>query len=99
MRCMLPNSAFDEVSLPVSATPSQPRNVPKNGNSQLARVNASPSKACSNYAFEVRSAIEMFVKWPGLCSYLRGMIVCGLIEGSFPMLNLFTSVAEGIATR
>ena len=29
--CRLPNSAFDEVSLPVSATPSHPRNAAKNG--------------------------------------------------------------------
>src|SRR5439155_12949909 len=47
IRCRLPNSAFDEVSLPVSATPSQPRYVPKNGNSQPVRVNASPSTASS----------------------------------------------------
>src|SRR5713101_2326782 len=45
MRCKLPNNAFEEVSLPVSATPSQPRNVPKNGYSHPVRVNASPSTA------------------------------------------------------
>src|SRR5438132_10049350 len=45
IRCRLPNKAFDEVSLPVSATPSQPKNVPKNGNSHPVRVNARPSTA------------------------------------------------------
>src|SRR5579871_2063038 len=45
MRCKLPNSAFDEVSLPVSATPSHPRNVPKKGNSHPVRVNARPRTA------------------------------------------------------
>jgi hypothetical protein len=29
IRCKLPNNALEEVSLPVSATPSHPRNVPK----------------------------------------------------------------------
>src|SRR6266702_1965344 len=45
IRCRLPNNAFDEVSLPVSATPSHPRNVPKKGNSHPVRVNARPSTA------------------------------------------------------
>src|SRR6184192_1001912 len=45
IRCRLPNSALDEVSLPVSATPSHPRNVPKKGNSHPVRVNANPSTA------------------------------------------------------
>ncbi len=31
IRCKLPKSALEAVSLPVRATPSQPRNVPKNG--------------------------------------------------------------------
>ena len=47
IRCKLPKRAFDEVSLPVSATPSQPRNVPKNGYNQPVRVKASPSTASS----------------------------------------------------
>src|SRR5260370_597355 len=47
IRCKLPNSALDDVSLPVSATPSQPRNVPKNGYAQPVRVNARPSTASS----------------------------------------------------
>ena len=29
--CRLPKSAFEPASVPVSATPSQPRSVPKNG--------------------------------------------------------------------
>src|SRR6266513_2566605 len=45
IRCKLPNNAFEEVSLPVSATPSHPKKVPKNGNSHPVRVNANPSTA------------------------------------------------------
>src|SRR5713101_7501988 len=45
MRCRLPNSAFEEVSLPVRATPNQPRNVPKNGKNQPVCVNARPKTA------------------------------------------------------
>ncbi len=47
IRWRLPNRAFDDVSLPVKATPSQPRNVPKKGNHHPVRVNASPSTASS----------------------------------------------------
>src|SRR6059036_435550 len=47
MRCRLPNKAFEEVSLPVRATPNQPRYVPKKGYSHPVRVNASPSTASS----------------------------------------------------
>src|SRR5579864_8386923 len=43
--CKLPKSALAEVSLPVSATPNQPRNVPKKGYSHPVRVNAKPSTA------------------------------------------------------
>src|SRR5580700_1146962 len=43
--CNPPNKTFDDVSLPVSATPSHPMYDPKNGNSQPVRVNASPSTA------------------------------------------------------
>src|SRR5277367_3781008 len=43
--CRLPNSALADVSLPVSATPSHPRNVPKNGYSHPVRVKARPSTA------------------------------------------------------
>src|SRR6266446_945594 len=43
--CKPPNSTFEDVSLPVSATPSQPINVPKNGKSQPVRVNARPKTA------------------------------------------------------
>src|SRR6266513_1960539 len=50
IRCRLPNSAFDEVSLPVSATPNHPRNVPKKGNSHPVRVNANPSTAPATIA-------------------------------------------------
>src|SRR5881396_2808318 len=45
IRCRLPNSAFEDVSLPVSATPSQPRYEPKKGYSHPVRVNANPSTA------------------------------------------------------
>ena len=40
--CRLPNSTFDEVSLPVSATPSQPISGEKNGNSKPVDAIASP---------------------------------------------------------
>src|SRR5260221_1034820 len=43
--CKLPNNALDEVSLPVNATPSHPRKVPKNGKNQPVWVNASPKTA------------------------------------------------------
>src|SRR6201987_1106189 len=40
--CKLPKSALADVSLPVRATPSHPRKVPKNGYNQPVRVNANP---------------------------------------------------------
>src|SRR3982074_354706 len=43
--CRLPNKMFDAVSDPVSATPSQPRSVPKNGYSTPVAANARPSVA------------------------------------------------------
>src|SRR3954465_10151022 len=43
--CRLPNSMFDAVSEPVSATPSQPSSVPKNGYSTPVAANARPSVA------------------------------------------------------
>src|SRR5262252_3711929 len=45
MRCKLPNRAFDDVSLPVRATPNHPRKVPKNGKNHPVWVNASPRTA------------------------------------------------------
>src|SRR3954453_3354385 len=43
--CRLPNSTFDAVSDPVSATPNQPSSVPKKGYSTPVAANASPSVA------------------------------------------------------
>ena len=43
--CRLPNSTFELVSDPVSATPSQPSIVAKNGYSQPVFVKARPSVA------------------------------------------------------
>ena len=43
--CRLPKRTLELVSDPVSATPSHPSSVPKNGYSQPVRVNASPSVA------------------------------------------------------
>ncbi len=40
--CRFPNRTFDEVSLPVSATPSQPRSGEKKGKSQPVLAKASP---------------------------------------------------------
>src|SRR3974390_1973331 len=43
--CKLPNSTFEAVSEPVSATPSQPRSVPKKGYSTPVPAKARPSVA------------------------------------------------------
>src|SRR5437763_13321939 len=43
--CRLPNKIFDAVSEPVSATPSQPSSVPKNGYNTPVAANAKPSVA------------------------------------------------------
>src|SRR6476660_7003507 len=43
--CRLPNSTLDAVSDPVSATPSQPSSVPKNGYNTPVAANARPSVA------------------------------------------------------
>ena len=43
--CRLPNSTFELVSEPVSATPSQPSIAAKNGYSTPVCVNARPSVA------------------------------------------------------
>ena len=40
--CRFPNSTFDEVSEPVSATPSQPRSGEKNGKRKPVEAKASP---------------------------------------------------------
>src|SRR5687767_13046072 len=45
MRCRLPNSTFDDVSDPVSATPSHPSMVPKIGYRNPVPANANPSVA------------------------------------------------------
>src|SRR5262245_47759196 len=45
--CKLPNSTLEDVSLPVSATPSQPRIGEKNGNKKPVLANASPIVASS----------------------------------------------------
>src|SRR5262245_23125893 len=45
--CKLPNNTFEDVSLPVSATPSQPRIGEKNGNKKPVLANASPIVASS----------------------------------------------------
>src|SRR5271154_2268973 len=43
--CKPPNKTLEDVSLPVSATPSHPMYEPKNGNSHPVRVNAKPKTA------------------------------------------------------
>ena len=45
--CRLPNSALDEVSLPVRATPSQPSSGEKKGNSLPVLAKARPMLASS----------------------------------------------------
>ncbi len=54
MRCKLPNSTFDDVSDPVSATPSHPNIVPKNGYHTPVRANAKP-RIASNPEYRVRN--------------------------------------------
>jgi hypothetical protein len=44
-RCRLPKSTFEAVSEPVSATPSQPSRVPKNGYRKPVFAKARPSVA------------------------------------------------------
>jgi len=53
MRCNPPNSAFDDVSLPVNATPSQPMYVPKKGKNHPVRVNANLNSVHSGIACHV----------------------------------------------
>src|SRR6266480_2530949 len=43
--CKPPKRTFEDVSLPVRATPSQPMKVPKKGKNQPVRVNARPKTA------------------------------------------------------
>src|SRR6266436_2629408 len=43
--CKPPNKAFEDVSLPLRATPSQPIKVPKKGKNQPVRVKARPKTA------------------------------------------------------
>ena len=43
--CRPPKRTFEEVSLPVRATPSQPMNAPKKGKNQPVRVKARPRTA------------------------------------------------------
>src|SRR3978361_1653951 len=45
--CRLPNSTWEAVSEPVSATPNQPSKVPKNGYSTPVAANARPSAAAT----------------------------------------------------
>src|SRR5260370_41574048 len=45
IRCRFPKRTFEEVSLPVSATPSQPSSGEKNGNTGPAVAKASPMVA------------------------------------------------------
>src|ERR1039457_2358311 len=55
--CKLPNSTFEEVSDPVSATPNHPSNVPKNGYKCPVLANAKPIVA-STPEYRVRMPSE-----------------------------------------
>src|ERR1035438_6117280 len=55
--CKLPNNTFDDVSDPVSATPSHPSSVPKNGYNTPVRAKAKPI-AASSPEYRVRYPIE-----------------------------------------
>src|ERR1043165_1159473 len=62
--CRLPNSTLDAVSDPVSATPSQPSSVPKNGYSTPGAANARPSVAStpdSRVRVPIASIAEMVI--------------------------------------
>src|SRR3954452_17036120 len=63
--CRFPNSTFEAVSDPVSATPSQPSSVPKNGYSTPVAANASPSVAStpdSRVSVPIASIAEMVMR-------------------------------------
>src|SRR3954463_12445157 len=62
--CRLPNSTLDAVSDPVSATPSQPSSVPKNGYSTPVAAKARPSVAStpdSRVSVPIASIAEMVI--------------------------------------
>src|SRR5712692_4122869 len=62
--CKPPNSTFDAVSAPVSATPSQPSSVPKKGENQPAWAKARPSVASrpeSRVSVPIANIAEMVI--------------------------------------
>src|SRR4030088_3455888 len=62
--CRLPNSTFEAVSDPVSATPNQPSRVPKKGYSTPVAANARPSVAStpdSRVSVPIASIAEMVI--------------------------------------
>src|SRR3954466_2806037 len=62
--CRLPNSTLEAVSDPVSATPSQPSSVPKNGYSTPVAAKARPSVAStpdSRVSVPIASIAEMVI--------------------------------------
>src|SRR5713101_8066970 len=62
--CKLPNRTFDEVSEPVSATPSQPSIVPKKGYSQPVLAKARP-RVASIPEYRVENPIAIIEPAPG----------------------------------
>src|SRR5437762_6988773 len=57
--CSPPNSTLEDVSEPVSATPSQPSLAPKKGYSQPACANARPSVESSPAPFVVKPGARL----------------------------------------
>src|SRR2546422_349567 len=58
--CKPPKRTFEDVSLPVRATPSQPMKVPKKGKNQPVRVNARPKTALLRHGRSFRSCIHAY---------------------------------------
>src|SRR5579859_2410778 len=84
--CKLPNNALDEVSLPVRATPSHPRKVPKNGKNHPVCVNASP-KTASVPEYRVTKPNPSMQDMASTAHLIRNS-VCPKIFINFPGLTL-----------
>src|SRR5882724_2472242 len=84
--CKLPNNAFDDVSLPVRATPNHPRKVPKNGKNHPVWVNASP-KTASVPEYRVTKPNPSMAEMASTAHRIRNS-VCPNILNSFAGLTL-----------
>src|SRR6185437_78658 len=87
--CRLPNRMFDAVSDPVSATPSQPSKVPKNGYSTPVAAKARPSVASmpdSRVKVPIASIAEIVIR-----EYAQSLMVrpysLTILPGDRPMMK------------